>query len=166
MLALVVDLPIERTYLRKGSMKLTHGRGKHYLTQIRVVIILVLSCFVLLSIVQKVENRKNIRWERNLLYQERTYEVQEQRFFLFFFYLNIHPHMPLQILMQKYLHEKRSEIISDKINELLMKRHLVMFLRRLHPHNTRSLSRYKSYTNITIFQMVQIFIPIHASKKT
>lgn len=78
---------------------------------------------MLLSIVQQVENRKNIRWERNLLYQERTYEVQEQSFFL---KKNIHPHMPLQILMQKYLHEKRSEIVSDKINELLMKRHLVI----------------------------------------
>lgn len=77
MLALVVDLPIQRTYLRDGSMKLTHGRGKHYLTQIRVII-LILSWFMLLSIVQQVENRKNIGWERNLLYQERTYEVQER----------------------------------------------------------------------------------------
>lgn len=51
MLALVVDLPILRTYLRDGSMKLTHGTGKH-LTQIKVIIILVLSCFMLLSCVQ------------------------------------------------------------------------------------------------------------------
>lgn len=87
MLALVVDMPIQRTYLRDCSAKLMHGRGKHCLTQIMTVtIILVLSCFMLLSIVQQVENRKNIRWEHNLLYQECTYEVQEQGFFFFFKY--------------------------------------------------------------------------------
>jgi len=67
-------------------MKLTQRRGEHYLTQIRVIIIiiiLVLSRFMLLSIVQQVANRKNIRWERNLLCQECTYEVQGGGFFFF-----------------------------------------------------------------------------------
>lgn len=42
---------------------------------------------MLLSIVQQGKNRKNIKWEYNLTYQECTYEVQEQgaAFFFFFF---------------------------------------------------------------------------------
>lgn len=132
--ALVVDLLIQRA----GSMTLRHGRGKWYLTQIRFIIILVLSWFMALSTAQQVENRKNTRWEHNLLYQECTYEVQEQGTFFFFFilFLNIHLHMSLAILRQKYLHEKWSETFSGKINELLVKTHLeIFFLKRIHPHN-------------------------------
>lgn len=132
MWSLVVDLPMQMKLTKMdGSMKLTQGRRKHYLTQIKVII-LVLSCFILPIIVQQ---GKSIKQEYNLPYQECTYEVQEQGAFFFFFLILIH------ICPRKFPGKKtfvrNDQIISGKIDELFIKIHLCNLpLKRIHLSST------------------------------
>lgn len=44
----------------------------------------------------------------------------------FYFFVDIPPYTPLEILTQQHPHEKRSDIVSGKTGELLMKIHLVI----------------------------------------
>lgn len=89
-----------------------------------IIIILVLSCFMLPSIVQQEEKGKNIRWEYNLPYQECTYEVQEQGAFFFFFVILIH--ICLWEFPGKNTFIRNDQIVSGKIDEPLMKIHRVI----------------------------------------
>lgn len=69
--------------------------------------------------------------------------------------------MPLEILMQKYLHETGSEIFSGKINELLMETRLVICF---YKGSIPTKHRVCLDTKATLTR-VSIFIPIHADKK-
>lgn len=140
------------------SMKLTHSRKKNtiWLRLGLLFIILVLSCFMLPSIAQQGENRKNIKWEYNLSYQECTYEIQEQGPALFKILIHIYPWK----FPGKKTFMRSDQIISGKIDELLTKIHRVIcFLKgSTHPVHGVCLDRKATPT----LSWVQIFIPVHA----
>lgn len=101
-------------------MKPKRGRGQGCLTQAGAVRgSLAPSCLTLLSIVQRVENRKSARWERALHDQERSL------WWLLLWCLNFQPHAAAEVAKQKYLHRTRTATVSGEINEPVTRTRLV-----------------------------------------